>query len=151
MKKLLSAVFLMLFSFTFSQTKTQKIQELLNLTLSSYNDVILAETFIGEFKKIYPNVSEEFWKNFSKNNIKSQELQNLIIPIYDKYYTDSDLDGLLHFYRSDIGKKIITNLPIITAESKEVGEKWGRRIGEKLILELEEKTQYKSPPPPMRK
>ena len=36
---------------------------------------------------------------------------NLLVPIYDKHWTDEDVKGLILFYETPLGQKMITVLP----------------------------------------
>ena len=83
-------------------------------------------------------MDEKFWDDFAKE-IKAEDLVNLIIPIYDKYYTEDDIDQLISFYNTPTGKKMIETLPIVTQESMTAGQAWGKLIGEKVIQQLTEK------------
>ena len=42
----------------------------------------------------------------------SKEMADIIVPIYDKHFTESDIDGLIAFYRTPVGKKFIKELPL---------------------------------------
>ena len=51
-----------------------------------------------------------------------------VIVIYSKYYTISEVNELVMFYKSDLGRKITRVTPELTAETMALGEKWGRHI-----------------------
>ena len=55
--------------------------------------------------------------------------QSMLIPIYAQFYTIDEVDELLAFYRSPIGKKTVNILPELTQESSQAGERWGMLIG----------------------
>ncbi|MFV5693292.1 DUF2059 domain-containing protein [Flavobacterium sp. LT1R49] len=124
----------------FSQTisKTDNIKNLLELTGSGKLGVQVGESMINSFKKNYPNVPVEFWDNFLKE-MNSDTLINLIIPIYDKYYTESEIMQLTEFYQSSLGKKVISTMPLVLQESMQAGQTWGKEIGEKVYNNLKEK------------
>ena len=91
---------------------------------------------LNNFKDTYPDVPQEFWdKALSK--INGEELKNIVVPIYDKYYTEEDIDALIAFYKSDIGKKVLQVTPMVTQESMEAGKQWGQKLAEEIIEELE--------------
>ncbi|MFV8376792.1 DUF2059 domain-containing protein [Flavobacterium sp. LB1P62] len=124
--------------FSQSISKTDNIKNLLELTGSGKLGVQVGENMIISFKKSYPNVPVEFWDNFLKE-INSDTLINLIIPIYDKYYTESEIKQLTEFYQSSLGKKLIAIMPLVLQESMQAGQTWGKEIGEKVYNNLEEK------------
>lgn len=65
-----------------------------------------------------------------------QQLIDLIIPIYDKYYSDQEIKELIQIYGTPLGHKLIAVTPKIMAESQEAGGKWGRELGRQCMLEV---------------
>ncbi|HEY4617266.1 MAG TPA: DUF2059 domain-containing protein [Flavobacterium sp.] len=132
--------FCLIFSYGFSQSslKNENIKQLLELTGSGRIGTQVAQNIISSFKTSFPNVPEEYWDNCMKE-MDADAIISLIIPIYDKYYSDEEIQQLTAFYQSEIGKKIIKTMPIIVKESMEVGKTWGMQIGEKVMNDLEEK------------
>jgi hypothetical protein len=45
------------------------------------------------------------------------EIIERLIPLYDKYYTEADLQGMITFYESPAGQKVIESTPEIVKES----------------------------------
>ena len=126
------------FSQTTNNSKIEKIKNLLEMTGSGKLGVQVASNMMAAFQKSYTTVDEKCWDDFAKE-IKAEDLVNLIIPIYDKYYTEDDIDQLTSFYNTPTGKKMIETLPIVTQESMTAGQAWGKLIGEKVIQQLTEK------------
>ena len=88
-------------------------------------------------------IIEQVVNSVIENNVKSENgLLKYLLPIYDKYFTNEDLENLLAFYQSDAGKKILKAMPNIMQESMVVGQEWGRSLGPVLIERL--KTKFKS-------
>jgi hypothetical protein len=46
-----------------------------------------------------------------------EEMLQAMIPAYQKHFTKRDIDGLVAFYSSPTGRKVIQELPAITAEA----------------------------------
>src|SRR5260370_22216855 len=55
-----------------------------------------------------------FQKHFDADSLNER-----VIPIYDKYLTAQDLQGLLDYYRSPLGQRMLKVLPEETRESQE--------------------------------
>jgi hypothetical protein len=141
MKRFLITLFLcglLINGFSQSASKTDNIKNLLELTGSGKLGIQVGESMINSLKKKYPNVPAEFWDNFLKE-MNSDTLINLIIPIYDKYYTESEIKQLTEFYQSSFGKKVISTMPLVVKESMQAGQTWGKEIGEKVYNDLKEK------------
>jgi hypothetical protein len=62
-----------------------------------------------------------------------------MVPIYQSHFTADDVTGLLKFYRSPLGQKVITQMPITMAEGMKIGQQWGRERGEAMIRQLQQK------------
>lgn len=119
-------------------TKIQNIKTLLELTGTGKMGVQAAQNMLGSFKSTYKDVPEDFWEDFKKE-LNPEALINMIIPIYDKHYTEQDIKELTAFYQTPIGKKVIATTPMIMQESFEAGQSWGQKIGGKVIENLKAK------------
>jgi len=93
---------------------------------------------MDSFKKSFSAVPQEFWEE-AKQEMKADDITNLITPIYAKYYTETDIDQLINFYNSPIGKKMVATMPQVVQESMTMGQQWGKEIGEKVFARLKEK------------
>ena len=51
---------------------------------------------------------------------RSDELMEKMVPLYASHFTESDLDELLAFYRSPIGRKTSETMPGLMQESMEL-------------------------------
>jgi uncharacterized protein len=60
----------------------------------------------------------------------------VIVPIYDKYYSDEEIRELIKMYESPIGQKMISVLPKLAAESQLAGRTWGEQIGRQSMMEV---------------
>ncbi len=125
-------------SYAQTATKTENIRKVLELTGSGKIGVQVAQNMIVSFKKVYPSVPDEFWEGF-KRELNSEVLVEMVIPIYDKYYTETEIKALTDFYATPIGRKVITVTPLISQESMQAGQKWGKELGEKLYKDLNDK------------
>jgi hypothetical protein len=75
-----------------------------------------------------------FEKFHSKRDAK--QLAGLIIPIYDKYYSDDEIKQLIQLYQTPLGQKMLSVLPKVAAESQAAGMKWGEQIGRDSMMEV---------------
>jgi len=72
-----------------------------------------------------------FQKHFDADSLNER-----VIPIYDKYLTTEDLQGLLDYYRSPLGQRMLKVLPEVTRESQEVGFALGKKAAQETMDEL---------------
>ncbi|WP_243347794.1 DUF2059 domain-containing protein [Parabacteroides sp. FAFU027] len=124
-------------AFAQSAAKSKKIDQLLELTGMAKVGVQMAQNMLNTMKASYPKVDAKFWTDFQKE-MSPKDLNNLIKPIYDKYYTEADIDQLITFYNSPIGKKVIQQTPAISQESMLAGQNWGKQLAEKILKRLEQ-------------
>ena len=145
MKKIFfTALICMLAYITYGQTstKTEKVRQLLELMGSGKLAEQVASQMITLFQNAYTDVDKQFWDEFSKE-MKTAELLELIVPIYEKYYTEEEVEQLVTFYKTPLGKKVTESLPMITQESMEAGRMWGEGIGMKVVQRLREEGYIK--------
>ena len=72
-----------------------------------------------------------FQKHFDPNSLTDR-----IIPIYDKYLTDEDLKGLIEYYHSPLGQRMLKSLPELTRESQAAGFAMGQKAAQDTMEEL---------------
>jgi hypothetical protein len=54
---------------------------------------------------------------------------DMVIPIYARHFSHKDIRGLLKFYQTDLGKKIIKIWPLILQESMILAQDWSKSLG----------------------
>jgi len=131
----------------YSQTKKEKIAELVQLSGIGFQKMGLKGRFIQEFKNRYPSVTEAFWKGIEQK-IDINELINKTGILFEKYYSEEEIDELLKFYKSPLGKKMIENMPQIMKEGEEAGRNWAQKTVDQINNELTKEGYLQSPPPP---
>ncbi|HBV17895.1 DUF2059 domain-containing protein [Chryseobacterium carnipullorum] len=148
MKKLITTVSLLVGTLLFSQTSEAKVRELIKVMGADKMAISGMQQQMQEIKKNSPNISDEFFNEFVAE-VTTDRITEVYIPIYAKYYTESEIDELIKFYKSPVGKKTISVLPDIMKESIDAGGKMGRDIAIKVKEKLDKKAGYQNPPPPM--
>lgn len=146
MKKILfSLLTTLIFTGAFAQAseKTVHIKKLLDLTGSGKLGVQVVQTMITSYKQITESVPDKFWDEMAKE-INADTMVSMVIPIYEKYYTDEEILQMIAFYETPVGKKVIATLPDIMKESMAIGQEWGKQVGEKVYLRLKEKGYLKN-------
>lgn len=82
-----------------------------------------------------PCVPASYWQGFISADASNQLIARMV-PIYQKHFTAQDIDGLLSFYRSPLGQKVIREMPQTTAEVMQVSRQWGQKRGQQMIVQL---------------
>jgi hypothetical protein len=119
-------------------SKAVKIKQLMELTGTGKMAVQVVDQIISTTAVRNPKVDPKFWEEFSKS-INPEDMINLIMPVYEKFYSEEDIDNMIIFYNTPTGKKMIQVLPYLTQESMRVGQQWGMKIAEDIMKKLKDK------------
>lgn len=134
MKKLLLSVCLgssLIFSsVAFSQTASeQSIKQLIVETGAAEMGTMVFDQLLGQLKQAGATDAQiaEVKKEFNVD-----QLVDLLVPVYQKQFTEEDVKAFLEFYNSPAGKKLISKQPEIMQESMIIGQQWGMGIAQKI-------------------
>jgi hypothetical protein len=149
MKTSIALTAVIIFSFVSSgsadipQEKRKEIEKLLRLSGAEKLFGQMENQMIATIKAQMPQVPEGFWTKFQQK-MNAHELIDLIIPVYDKYYTLEDLKTVNAFYETPVGQKVLSTLPQIMQETMKIGQEWGQKFGKKAAEEAEQELKKKS-------
>lgn len=118
------------------QEKLNSIQELMTLTGERNLTQKVTIQTINTLKSQYPQVPQAFWDSFLAE-MNYDEVNNKIEGIYGKYFTNEDIQGMITFYQTPLGQKIIRVLPQLAQESSRVGQQYGIEAATRAIKKLE--------------
>lgn len=145
-KNLILFVFTCLSAITsFAQQKDieykKAIQKMIVVSGSEKTYKVAINQMIDMMSKQSPNMSAEFRTKmaakFTQNSMG--ELVDRLVPVYKKHLTLSEINQMIAFYQSPIGKKFAEKTPLITQESMLVGQQWGMKIAKEMAEELKKK------------
>lgn len=142
-KRLLIIALLFSISFTTFANKEYRstLKKMFEVSGSEESFQTVIRQMFVMFKQQYSNVDAGVWeeleKEFSKTSI--DDLTEMMVPVYSKYMTLSDLQEIIAFYETPIGKKLAQSTPFITQESMQVGQIWGMKIGQDFEKRMKEK------------
>lgn len=72
-----------------------------------------------------------FQKHFDPNSLNDK-----VVPIYDKYLTNEDLTGLIDYYNSPLGQRMLKVLPQVAQESQAAGFALGQKAAQETLDDL---------------
>ncbi len=128
--------------------KKRQIDDLLNMTGAGRLGEMIGSAFIQQMtrmlKQTNPDIDplafdllkEEINDLIHDEVVEGNALGKLSYPIYHKYLTSADLEELIRFYNTPVGKKAIEIMPIVTQEAMQAGQVWGRSLGPKIQQRL---------------
>lgn len=79
-----------------------------------------------QMKKRRPDVTEEEMARLDRQsedlikNFPLDDMLNDMVPVYQKHFTKTDIDGLTAFYSSPTGQKFLHEIPAVTGETMKV-------------------------------
>ena len=79
--------------------------------------------------KTYRILSAEINKVIEDQMTAKGGFLDMVIPIYARHFSHKDIRGLLKFYQTDLGKKIIKIWPLILQESMTLAQDWSKSLG----------------------
>lgn len=148
MKKVILSLAILSGVVSYSQTKQAKIKEFISLNGSFPLSKEVEKQLILDYKKKYSNIPESAWSVIEKK-VNVDDLINKVVEIYGGRFNENEIDQLLVFYKSDLGKKLIQNSSYLISEIQTASRDWGMNVTKTINNDLEKMGYLKSPPPPM--
>lgn len=148
MKKIFLLGFILTFSFgaVCQDSKADKIEALIELlsTEERMNNII--DNLINESLKNADAFDSAFWKEYKVRAIKgiNDTLKPQIISVYDKYFTDEEINYMYEFYSSEIGQQTLIKYNQLMQELLLMGMNFGETISKEIFLDLEEKEKQET-------
>ena len=92
-----------------------QVQDSVRQTAEQYRERLLSSVPNNEKGQAFVNVTiNEYEKRYDVDRVNEQ-----LVVLYDKHYTDDEIKGLLQFYGSPLGQKVAAESPKIFREIQE--------------------------------
>jgi len=131
---------------TSDSAKRLLIDELLVQTGQSAKDTgkLFSNVFIEQMttalKQAKPNIDpkafdvieQEVKLIIDEALLKDNIMADILYPIYSSRFSEEELKELIAFYKTPLGKKLLQNMPAITQEAMQAGQKFGQSLGPKI-------------------
>ncbi|MEQ6123603.1 DUF1573 domain-containing protein [Pseudotenacibaculum sp. MALMAid0570] len=138
-KKILLAVFLLAFFQIEAQTIDEKIEELL-IVDGTVNDIekLLRET-INYQKQSHNEITDNFWENLEEKvkNKSLPEFISIMKPMYLEIYSESEIDNLLAFFKSNTGEKLVNSKHKLIEKLTLPITQWTQNVNSHIIQQIE--------------
>jgi hypothetical protein len=113
-------------------------KDLVNQTVATMSDkikpLLTSSLPPGEYRA---ELIDLFFQRFQAK-FKSDQFLALSIPVYDKHFPLEEIEGLIKFYETPLGKKAGSVLPQVLNECQALGSKWGEELGRQTMIEIME-------------
>lgn len=117
---------------------TKLAKELMELSGGMNVSEQIVQMLSAQLRPAYPLVPEDDW-NAVMSQVDPEEVKSEIAAVYTKHFTKDELQGLVNFYRSKIGKRLVELLPVVMQESMVAGGEWNQRKANEIIEALKAK------------
>jgi len=119
-----------------NNASVESVKELMDKTGTGEMAVQAMNQMLPVIKQMVPNASDQFWAEFMKE-VNPEDLVTMIIPIYQRHFSQEDIDAVNAFYDTKAGKNFINSQPLIMQESMIVGQAWSQAIVQKVIAKAQ--------------
>jgi uncharacterized protein len=115
-----------------AQSKQQDIRKLVEIITPN----TMADMMQPMFQQYGINAPRTFYVTFfGKNNVMN-DYYNIVIPLYDKYFTQNDINEMLKFYQTPTGRKMLETQGSMLSEAMPLISAWSQRVTPLLLDEL---------------
>ena len=121
-----------------AQPSVQQVRQLFGLMHLDQMFGQMNSQMAGVMGQAVPCVPASYWQGFIDAG-GTRQLLDRMVPIYQSHFTAAEVAGLLKFYKSPLGQKVITQMPITMAEGARIGQEWGHQRGQEMIRQLQQK------------
>src|SRR5688572_12708529 len=116
-------------------TKEQLSERLIQASGGDKLGVQIFDQIIAQFSQSGMVKPELVEKLRAKTN--PAELVSLIVPVYTKHLTDTEMIEMIEFYETPTGRSVVSKLPMIAQESMMVGQTWGANLAQSVVTEIQ--------------
>ena len=120
-----------------AQPSEQQVRQLMDAiglgkSLSQMNTQVATS-----MQQALPCVSSNYWQDYMDEN-SSKDFVGRLVPIYQRHFTADEVAGMVKFYSSPLGQKVLTEMPLALAEANQAGQQWSREHTQQMIAKLEQ-------------
>ena len=117
--------------------KIDVIRKILDVTHAADLALGAIEAAVPVQRASNPRIPAVFWDRFLvQARERRGEFVDSIIPLYSRRFELTDLKGLLQFYQSPLGQRLLETQPELMRESMQMGQRWGARLGAEIGQQL---------------
>ncbi|SDL09783.1 hypothetical protein SAMN04488034_102277 [Salinimicrobium catena] len=125
MKKFICLFFLGFIGFQSQAQESSDLQQkavsLIEMTSGQQFDIML-----DPIVKMIPEKNQEAFKNEMMASL--DDVYTRLAKIYTEKFTEEELDQILAFYNTPVGKKMRDITPELTKRGMEIGQEWGMQL-----------------------
>jgi hypothetical protein len=66
---------------------------------------------------------------------------DLYVPIYERHFSQEEVDEIVRFYRTPVGQKVIREMPAVMQEATQISQQWVREATPRFEQELQRRLE----------
>jgi hypothetical protein len=108
------------------------MQQVLAGVSNNMRPMLMSSLPPGEYRE---KLADLFLQKF-QSKIRVEQLLDLTVPIYAKYFSKEEIEGLTRFYQTPLGQKSLSVLPQAVVEMQTESMKLGEKLGREAMVEV---------------
>ena len=110
--------------------KAQVVHQILDVTRAADQVITVIEAAIPTQRAALPAIPAVFWDRLLEQvRQRRGELIDTMVPVWTSTFSLEELKGLLQFYQTPLGKRLLDAQPVLVREAMAAGQRWGSQIG----------------------
>ena len=119
-----------------SQPSEAQVRELMQVMNVPGQFTVMNNQMASMMSQQLPCVSADYWKSYI-DKAGQEQLLTAMIPAYQHHFTSDEVEGLIKFYKSPLGQKLVAQMPATMTEAAQSGQQWGRQRTSDMFAELQ--------------
>ena len=115
---------------------TAKVQQLIEMMGVPTQFTDMNNQMASMMSMQFPCVDASYWQTYI-NSDGEQQLVQAMIPAYQHHFSAEDVDGLIKFYKTPLGQKLVSQMPATMTEAAQAVQQWGRQRTTQMFDELQ--------------
>src|SRR5882762_7232433 len=110
---------------------SKMMQQVLTGMSSSIKPMLMSTLAPGDYRE---KLADLFFQRF-QSKVHVEQLPDIAVPIYDKYFSKEEVAGLTRFYQTPLGQKALSVPPQSLIEMQTASMKLGENLGREAMAE----------------
>lgn len=114
--------------------KERDIEKLVRLSGQADASVQVMDEMLSDMKEMAPEVPAAIWREY-RRRLTADAFIQISVKVYDRHFTHEEIQQLVRFYETPLGRKLVRVTPAMTRESMLLGEEIGERVMQDILKE----------------
>ncbi len=116
----------------------QQVRELMDVVGLRRILTQMDSVMVQQIERVLPCVAATTVETSFSSTQAQDDILNRMVPVYQRHFTSADIQGLLTFYRSPLGQKVLREMPATMQEGMQIGRQWGQERAQAMVAQLKQ-------------